>query len=283
MKLSIVIPVLGQHELSKLCLSKIIDKQIHDTENEIVIIDNGGDFSVESSDLPDKFARFTVLRPPEGNIGVYPAFKFGMENTTGDVVLFIHSDLIIDELGFDVRLLDAFEKDPKLGLVGFIGSAEIDFNGGRGGYTTSNFQGGTYVYKGKVWKGSPARDHGMRSKDLSKAAVVDGCSMALSRNAYNSIEYREDFPPHHFYDRLISMQVIEAGFDVAVLGIACDHISGQTANTEERYPSMAADWFKKHNISPVNPQSMDQSIYVIAERMFLDEYRESKKMIPRKV
>lgn len=280
MKLSIVIPVLGQHDLAKLCLGKIMDKQVHETE--VLIIDNGGDFSVEANDLPDKATKFTIMRPKEGNIGVYPTFKFGMENTTGDVVLFIHSDLIVDEYGFDVRLMDAFENDEKLGLVGFIGSNEIDNSGGRGLGTTSNFQGNSYVYKGKNWNGSPARVHGMRDQRLSKAAVVDGCAMALRRTAFESIGYRENFPPHHHYDRLLSCQVLESGYKVGVLGIACDHISGQSTNGSEEYETMARVWAESHGLQKGNQENWNSVIYLEAERQFLKEWRDEKHFIPRK-
>ncbi len=114
--------------------------------------------------------------------------------------------------------------------------------------------------------------------------------MAIRRVAWKGLTFRDDFPIHHFYDRLISCQIQEIGHKVAVLGIACDHISGQSVNIDETglYRDIAREWSEAH-ISPDkwvgNPPdwNWDQTIYQEAERMWLKEYRDEKHFIPRKV
>lgn len=280
MKLSVVIPTLGQHELAKLCITQaMVNRTRPDTD--IYVLDNGSDLSLSG----DLFNDIVVL-DFQKNVGVYPAFPLGFSATDGDVVLFIHSDLIIDENGYDDRIMREFEKSDRLGLVGFVGSNEIDFHGGRGGGTTSNFQGKAHygiTVDGnlKEWKGSPARDHGIANAGFTNAAVVDGCAMAIRRSTWEKLPFREDFPPHHFYDRLISCQMQETGATVAVLGIACDHISGQTVSKEERYGDLASQWLEQQGLTGAdNP---DHVIYKEAEHMWLTEYRDIKHFIPRKV
>lgn len=288
MRLGIAITVCGQHELSTVAIQHLLDNMTR-SSTVVFVIDNGGDY-----ECPIEDDRIILLRP-EKNIGVYPVFKFAMERIDAEVVLFLHSDLIIDEVGFDVRLIEKFEQHSKLGLVGFVGSSEIDVHGGRGGGTTSNFQGKEYHYVKEssdfaplTWIGSPARDHGRQWDGFTSAAVVDGCAMAVRRTAWDIIGFRDKFPPHHFYDRLISTQMIEAGFRVAVLGIACDHISGQTVGGKE-YNSFAKLWCLKNlgqrphpgdvNVEP----NWDQMLYQEAERMWLREYRDTKHLVPIRV
>lgn len=285
MKLTVVFTVLGQHEMANLAISKALQNATH-AGTKVMVIDNGGDFNPRK-EIADE--RLSVYNMPE-NIGVYATFDWGMRNTNAEVVAFLHSDLMIAEKGYDTRILQEFAARKKLGLIGFVGSNEIDSAGGRGGGTTSNFQGDTYMGFAQdcVLTGSPAQAHGMRNVGFTRAAVVDGCAMVIRRDAWNGIGYRADFPPHHFYDRLISTQMIEAQWEVGVLGIACDHISGQTVSKEDRYANMAEAWCHK-NLRPNqfvgNPPNYawDQTVYQEAERRWLGEYRDKKHIVPIRV
>lgn len=279
-KLSVVVSVLGQHELATFGITKLLEN-ITEPSTDIIIIDNGNDYIYP---LPSPrvyhHAQFE-------NVGVYPTFPLGFEFSDADVVAFFHSDLIVVEKGFDDRILDAFAGDPRLGLVGFVGSNEIDWHGGRGGGTTSNFQGLEYTQPNTdgesapiIWRGSPARDHGKSDAGISNAAVVDGCAMVIRRSSWEKIGYRVDFPPHHFYDRLISTQMLEAGYKVKVLGIACDHISGQTVGGKQYY-DFAKAWCEANGLFGAN--NPDQVVYAQAEHMWLMEYRDQKKLVPIKV
>lgn len=297
MDLTIVFTVLGQHDMAHSAI-EMASRNISLSKTKIVVIDNGGDFAL-GIDNPR-----VLIHRPEKNLGVYPVFDyaFNFEYVTGGVVAFLHSDLFINEFGFDARILRAFDSTRHLGLIGFVGSNEIDAAGGRGGGTTSNFQGLTYhtdgggvIVANKIvgnslqhWTGSPAEAHGMRNAEYTNAAVVDGCAMVISREAWRKIGNRENFPPHHFYDKLISTQMLEAGYKVGVLGIACDHLGGQTVSREEGYNNLAEEWSREHLrpdqwIGNVPNFSWDQTVYHEAERQWLTEYRDTKHIVPLRV
>lgn len=296
MQLSIVVTVLGQHEMATLAIRNLVEN-CEDPLTNIVVVDNGGDYV-----FPDESPRVVVERRLDQdlkpvNMGVYPVFQYAMDvlpSVTGDVVAFFHSDLMVVEKGFDVSILKVFRECGDLGLMGFVGSNEIDYNGGRGGGTTSNFQGGAYMWhrdqgkpkpegiimEGQAWTGSPAESHGKRNAGFTPAAVVDGCAMIITRKAWKRIGFRADFPPHHFYDRLISTQMLEAGFKVGVLGVACDHLGGQTVSRETRYGEMGHEWLKAHDPKFIGGANIDQMIYEKAESMWLREYRDRKHLVP---
>lgn len=286
-KLTLVFTVLGQHEMAELAIQHALRKATLGT-TRVVVLDNGGDFNPHVRISDERLAVYNLQK----NIGVYPVFDWGMKNTTSEIVAFLHSDLIIDEQGYDARIVNEFVNRPSLGLIGFVGSNEIDHNGGRGGGTTSNFLGKTYIPEageaGYMFTGSPAEAHGMRNAGFTDAAVVDGCAMVIRRDAWKEIGFRENFPPHHFYDRLISTQMLEKGFKVGVLGIGCDHLGGQTVSKEQRYPDMAEEWCRK-NVKPDrfvgNPPaySWDLTVYREAEFQWLREYRDRKHIVPTRV
>lgn len=279
MRLSVVIPILNQTELAMSVVKELIKNTSEDVE--ILLINNGGDKKIEP------FGKINVVNNDK-SIGVYPTFKQGFENTRGDIVAFFHSDFIVWERGWDIKVIEAFDFRSKLGMIGFIGSNEIDTAGGRGLGTTSNFQGKKLISilnETKSWTGSPAEPHGKRNDGFTNAAVVDGCAMIIRRRAWQEIGVKENFPPHHFYDRLISTQLLEKGWDIGVLGIACDHISGQTVNQEPKYQKMAWEWLRTHGgaVNDFDDRfNYDHPMYLMAERKWLEEYR-SKGFIPFKV
>lgn len=303
MKLSIVIPCMNQLPLVRAVYNQLrtVTSQV-EQEVEFVIIDNGSNPRIDESDVPGaKIVRF------DKSVGVYPTFRIGFENTTGDVVAFFHSDLVVWEWNWNGRVIEEFGRRERLGMIGFIGSNQIDMAGGRGLGTTSSFMGKTLnltsthrdakwedISKGDTdkaqvvetviqsWTGSPASAHGKVDSGFSNAAVVDGCAMIIRREAWNEIGYREDFPLHHFYDRLISTQLLEKKWQIGVLGIGIDHISGQTVNAEDGYKTIAREWMLSHGVKEgdvylVNP---DDGIYRIAEKMWLEEYRDRKHLVP---
>ena len=289
MRLSIVFTVMNQFPLARTAISSALRNLSDGADVQLVIIDNG-------SDVPFEFQSYDRIIPliirHEKSIGVYPTFWDALPHCTGDVIAYFHSDMIVAEKDWDKRVLQAFS-DQKLGMIGFIGSNEIDGGGGRGMGTTSNFLGCSYMDSDgmghtKTWQGSPAEPHGKRGAWFYPAAVVDGCSMIFRKSVLKAIKQREKFPPHHFYDKLLSCEVRELGYAMGVLGVGCDHISGQTVNQEQKYVTMAEEWSRAHVPQHAwcgNPPNYawDQTVYEEAQRQWINEYRERKHLIPCKI
>lgn len=271
MILYVVIPAAaGSEQMTKYCYNAAM---INSTNylTKLLVWDNGVGWPEGSDRLGNG-----------SNVGVYPVFFDARREIdeslyyldTEELILFIHNDLIIHEKGYDQRIIDAFSQNDDLGLVGFVGSSEICSRGGRGLGTMLNFQG---LSKGS----SPAEVHGRRESGLVAAAQVDGCAMAFRNRVLKDITFRENFPIHHFYDRLLSCEVLELGYHVAHLGIACDHLSGRTANSLDDYHERSRRWHVSRGLDPgLNP---DLANYKLAENMFLTEWRDDKKFIPLRV
>jgi hypothetical protein len=296
MSLTIVVPFLNRVHITNQALRFLLDYKT-DANTRIVLFDNG---SSESFSIPEGVQ---VIRMPS-NIGNYPVFfeiqrRLTNGDVGGDIIGFFHSDFLIEEKGYDTKIIQAFRKHPQLGLLGMVWSTEIDLLGGRGSGTRSNFQG--------LNGGSTAEQNGGRFSKYMKAVVLDGCSMIFRKNVLEALPLKVDFPPHHFYDKLISCQVQEMGYEVSGLGLACDHVSGQTANTQQDYFDLAQDWCYTHlgiqapeeyktveevdhylrtqrgQPYPTSIDSWDMVVYLEAERQFLQEYKYKKGFIPRRV
>ena len=304
-KLTAVIGILNQFELATQALELAMHTLAEPKDTQILVIDNGSStpyldhIKAAVKTYAERVGELRIIRNPK-NVGNYPLFFQAREQADGDAIAVIHSDLFIYGQHWDVHIKQWFEGEPQLGLIGFLGSSEIDNFGGRGMGTMSNFRGATL---GR-WTGSKAEIHGARIEDNGRrwAAVVDGCAMVFRKEALAKIERKPEMPIHHHYDRLLSAQILELGYRVGVLGIAIDHISGQTANTQQQYQDSAKQWFKEHlgidtpeqwvdlrrdwfmnTMNPSRgkqPDQWDYATYLEAEYQFLKEYRDQKHLIP---
>ena len=265
MNLAVIIPVYNRHEITLEALKHLA--LTSKTNPRVVVLDNGSDelFSdyLQKINLPFTGIRLEIIRTAE-NKGVWPTFKQGFDATTEDILAYLHNDLWVYHEGWDKVLLDAFEKDPLLGLVGFVGSNQWDWDGGRGLGTMSNFQG-------RPGAGSPAEVHGARilGDEVYPALVVDCCAMVMRRAAMEMITFF-DFPPHHFYDRLYSFHMLNLNWHTAVAPIACDHVSGQTANTQQGWHNAAQQWAEANGLGL--DETWDNTVYKAAERRFFEVF-----------
>lgn len=296
---SIVVGMLNQHELTREAVRMMILNLDHPEETEVIVIDNGSDepLTTPANEIIN-VGEFRIICN-EKNTGNYPMFKQGLELAQGHIVAFLHSDVFVYQKGWDTQVRAQFAGHDDLGLMGFIGSTELDNWGGRGMGTVSNMQGRQVGQ----WKGSIGSVHGKVSGGMTiDGSVIDGCVMIFRKDVLEQIGFRDNYPVHHFYDRLMSAQIIEAGYKVGILGIEFDHVSGQTANTQQKYQNTAKEWFQAHlgvntpqewaelrkewvqrGNSPSKgkiPDQWDYVCYLEAEYLFLKEYRDEKHLVP---
>lgn len=237
---------------------------------EIVVVDNG-------SQVP--FSTFTWQGDRniryEENIGGNAVFHRWLEDDwfeddLPDYLAFLHCDLMIHERGWDQRVIEAFDADPKLDLLGFVGSNKIDHLGGRGDGTMLNYRGAFFDGIGQA---SPAEEHGERIKGLKPAAVVDHCAMVLRRTALVQLPPQEgNYAPEHFYDRILSCEVLRKGGHVAVLGIDCDHFSGGIGPGMASADRLRRKWLDEEGI-PYDPEDSYTAVYVESEKRFFKEFQ----------
>lgn len=244
----------------------------------LAAVDNGSDQPLaEEPRLP---RRVTVFRNPE-NTGNWALFGQAasiarlLKAAPAEPVAVFHSDLFVWEPGWDARVEEAFRADPALGLVGFVGARGIARGGGRH-VTMLNFQA-------RRPGCSPAEWHGNRVSGLEPAACVDGCAMVFRAAGLEEFWSQDaDWPPHHFYDKELSCRVLAGGRRVAVMGIACDHMGGQTASHERKYHDLARRWCLERAVAehPDYPGNWDLAVYRESERRFLRRWQEEQAFLP---
>ncbi len=249
----------------------------------LILVDNGS-----YTPLPRYDADLCIRY--EQNIGANAVFHriiLFLRDLEVDIVAYFHCDLMVRESKWDHKLLAIFNDDPLLGLVGFVGSSEIDGSGGRGRGTISSFIGAEY----ETGYASPASAHGYVATGVHPAAVLDHASMIFPVKILKELPPQEGtYTPGHFYDRILSCELLDRDYHLAVVDIKCDHFSGGTGlckapgehlgvvNRNEFYTK----WLKENNISWIG-DNPDLEVYKIGEKIFLDKWLREKRFIPLSV
>lgn len=276
------VPVVDGRALTENLLDSL-DTSVADPSNlKVVIIDN-------ASAEPYEWSRYRGLpfaveiKRYETNKGFYyPLLDLALDYPDDQVGL-IHNDMLLYTHGWDVLMRQAFERDPRLGLIGLCGSNEIDERGGRGNGTMCNFMGKEIFVGPEKYNGQDS-SAGRRINGLEPACVLDSLFMMFNRDVVAKLlsekEKWSDLPLAHFYDRIWPVRTIEAGYHVGIMGIDCDHLGGMTTTANQRYYDDCVGWLMEHNIKYENPET---EMYLLAERRFLGEYRDQKHFIPCRV
>lgn len=217
---------------------------------------------------------------PPVNIPGEPA-QFGSTGlpVTPEFIAFFHCDLYIREKGWDQKLVDAFDKYPRLALQGFVGSNQIDERGGRGSGTMLNYLGAFYPGIGQA---SRAEQHGARVTGLHAAAVLDHCALVFRTSDLITLTPQEgNFAPEHFYDRHLCCEVLSKGRTIAVNGISCDHFSGGIAGGVLDAAALCRSFLDSRNIPYKKDEERSQT-YVESEKDFHKRYL-ANNFIPLRV
>lgn len=232
---SVVVPIMGQLADTKSFWGLL--KMVTVDPYELVVIQNGEDDAEEfiRHYLKPKRLKFVEHGNAGGLIG---ALNRGIEESSGEIIAFIHNDLFIYEVGWNRRVEEfftAFKEQtyaPTLpgnpALVGFFGAQGTAANGGR------------YDSWGAMLE---AEIHGSRlTKLYQPASQLDGISLVGTKKFFEEAGgFDTGYLFHHFYDRDICLTALSLGYDVAILNVPCHHWNGITANRSEY-----AEWVNRH-------------------------------------
>jgi len=207
--------------------------------------------SIVAQDNEVLFRRNTT----DDNLGVTGSLQWLYEHTTAPVIAFLHSDCEIFEPGWDARVLREFD-DPKVGVVGFGGAkghGEDDIY--KTPYRLIQLRRLDYLSNT-----ADAESHGERFEGSREVSVLDGFALVVRRSL---LDRAGGWPvaqlPFHCYDYWACIMAHKLGHSVRLVGIDCQHYSGQTANL----PAYQ-EWSVKH-LGKTDAQVHEESHRVIYE------------------
>lgn len=255
--ISVIIPFVDKSDVTMRCLEVMKENSVG--KLNVTVVDNCSSVNTFLDiwqALPKfKFNSYRYVHNPV-NKGVLPALRSQLDRVKDELVLFMHNDVLIWEDRWDEKIKTIFDGDENLALAGFFGAPGVAADGGRM-FACSNMLG-------KEWGGHWS-EHGAQNKRLvAPATVLDSLAMIFRVPVLNDLGIPEEWPPHHWFDRLFCVYLIDHGYHVANLGFAFDH-GGGTTSTGIVYDSFVKDWAERQKIETDNA---DLFMYNCGLRLF---------------
>lgn len=233
MKLSIVIPIMNQHDLTVDCL-KLLEKNSKQVD-EVIIVDNSDtEFLAfkRVQEIDSRLINKLKIIKNKDNVGVRESLNQGWENSTGEIVLFMHNDLMIYEQDFDEKLKQSFEENNELGAVGAFGAKAL----GSPDIYKTEYMMHQLARGGNISNARMDKDvHGFRNllNKFENVAVFDGMFMCFKRELLEKVDgFDKITETFHNYDNLMCIKSLQNGYENIVIPIDCNHLGGRTTVAE---------------------------------------------------
>lgn len=149
-----------------------IKKVFSNPKTEILIYENNGEMS-----LPDLYNK-------------------GLEESTNDVVVFMHDDLIIDSKNIGEKICKLFQKNPDYGIIGLAGTTDL-VNGKWWEIRKSMYGKVGHEKDGRKWLSKYSNES--FADTLKEVVTVDGLFMMVHKGRIKTT-FDTDFKGFHFYD-----------------------------------------------------------------------------------
>ena len=182
-----------------------------------------------------------------GEYSLTQLYNKALKETTNDIVVFCHDDIIFETNNWGKKLLKSFTKNKEYGIIGIAGSRELPISG-QWWENPSHMYGQVYhKHNGNRWlsKYSPKK-----SNFLDNVVIVDGLFFAVDKNKIKT-NFDEEVNGFHFYEVDFCFRNYLEGVKVGVTSdIDVTHLSiGQTNEQWENNRKEFSEKFK--DILPV--------------------------------
>ena len=188
---------------------------------------------------------------------IFQAYNEGVRRATGDILCFMHDDILYHTDGWGKIVEHAFEENPNTALLGLAGAHVVPD-------ADNPMWGFQHISTVRIWTKEPLKetpfdqhgglpDGGYWSGNLSFAqgrtnvpvANIDGLWMCCRRECFDKIKFDEQtYDGFHCYDADISMQVLANDWDILVnTEILVEHFSDSILTPD--YFRAAGQWYGK--------------------------------------
>ncbi len=145
---------------------------------------------------------------------------------------FVHEDVVFHSLNWGENVLDEFNSDSNVGMLGVVGGHILtsistcwwSTSCRRGSLIQGNYLNGNYISH---------RTYYTNNNDEDKFVVaIDGVWMVIRKILFDKISFDSNtYIGFHFYDMDISMQIISLGYKILIVdGVDIEHRSSGNVN-----------------------------------------------------
>lgn len=169
----------------------------------------------------------------KGGHSIFEAYNLGIKRSVYSYLCFMHEDITFITENWGQKVVDAFENNPNLGLLGVAGSSYKPAVPSGWSFESAS-QETMYVNIMQYRKGNDTVNKNYcnpRNQYTSQVASVDGVWFCTTRAVVDQIQFDEqNFSGFHCYDVDFSLSVLQK-YEVAVtFEVLINHFSGGSFN-----------------------------------------------------
>jgi GT2 family glycosyltransferase len=220
-----------------------------------------------------------VIDNSENRYTIFAAYNEGIRRSKGDVLCFMHEDVLFRTAGWGNVINNHFKEDETMGLIGFAGTHFLPstpmywysspFVSQR---NLNNDQGVVEEHFHEDWFGD---------RNIIEVVAVDGFCFFARKPLFDHIAFDEKtYQGFHLYDMDICMQVIQAGFKV---GVCRDVMAEHCWSESKQFSKDGGDLFaynmelfaqKWHDLLPIHKGlELPDEVYDRVNGLFQQTYK----------
>ena len=162
-----------------------------------------------------------------GEYSLTEIYNKALKETTNDIVVFCHDDIILETKNWGNKILSHFKRNPNYGIIGKAGTKYMPSSGRWWDYGMTEVVGQVYhQHEGKKWLSKYNESFGNKIEDT---IIVDGLFFVVNKNNIVK-DFDEDIKGFHFYEIDFCFNNFLNDVKIGVISdIAVTHLSiGQT-------------------------------------------------------
>ena len=178
----------------------------------------------------------------DGAFGLTELYNKALKETTNNIVIFCHDDIVFDTKNWGTKLLRVMNKNPEFGIVGIAGSREVPVSG-QWWENPSHMYGQVYhKHEGKRWL---SKYSDKKIGFIDNTVIVDGLFFVVDKEKIQC-DFDEKVEGFHFYEIDFCFRNYLEGVKIGVTSdIDVTHLSiGQTNEKWEENRKIFAEKYK---------------------------------------
>jgi GT2 family glycosyltransferase len=180
----------------------------------------------------------------DGEFGLTELYNKALKETTNNIVVFCHDDIIFETKNWGNKLLRVMKKNPEFGIVGIAGSREVPVSG-QWWENPSHMYGQVYhKHEGKRWL---SKYSNKKIGFIDNTVIVDGLFFVVDKEKIKC-DFDEKIEGFHFYEIDFCFRNYLEGVKIGVTSdIDVTHLSiGQTNEKWEENRKIFAEKYKEN-------------------------------------
>lgn len=161
-----------------------------------------------------------VIDNSRNEYSIFSAYNEGARRAKGDVLCFMHEDVLFQCEGWGSSLYNHFQRNPRTGAIGVAGGHYLP---NRPCYWSEPRKESANYIQGGIRNGQYSTHrvlHQQYRSERTLVAAIDGVFMVMLKKLFSDGLVRWDeqtYHSFHFYDADMCMQIHQAGYEVEVV------------------------------------------------------------------